>query len=194
MSLVSISKNELISKINELTDRKEKLDILELSKEFKLDNDSEFVTKFFMNLEDDVQIFIDNYVIKTFGYTSENIRDHKRNIINNLNKTFSEMKGIEWFEYSKAEFIKFYDSLPETEKKLFTNPHISKNGSGNNIVYYTMSADIYKRLLMSANSKESKKVQSYFLNLEKLMKLYRRYIAAYDNKKLMGNQEAISYF
>ena len=167
--------------ILELLETKEKYDIFEFSKAVGIINNNEFVTKFFINLDRRYPIHLNKYLIDSFGYKGT-LPDNKREITDLLKKRYSSLEGKQWKKFNNKEYINYYGSLTETQQSLYPDPSEFK-GHGKDKYHYIMSVDIYKRLLMSAQTSESDKIHSYFINLEHTIQMYGVYINAFEIKQ-----------
>jgi hypothetical protein len=167
--------------ILELLETKEKYDIFEFSKAVGIINNNEFVTKFFINLDRRYPIHLDKYLIDSFGYKGT-LPENKRAITDLLKKRYSLLEGKQWKKFNNKEYINYYGSLTETQQSLYPDPSEFK-GHGKDKYHFIMSVDIYKRLLMSAQTSESDKIHSYFINLEHTIQMYGVYINAFEIKQ-----------
>ena len=148
---------------------------------FKVDTFA--MNKFYYNLNNDLFIYVDESIIKWFGYKGS-IRHQKEQIRKILQTNFLEYKDIYWFEYSNKEYENFYNekSMPvmtgmeninKSQIKIYPDPvdFKYKNQTKHMIVH----PDIFKHIVLMADTQNSMNIRDYYITLEELIKKYSQY-------------------
>jgi MSV199 domain-containing protein len=185
MSLTKFNKNDLINIIKEndnLLTIKELLNIIN----YKF-NDL-YIDKFWDNIKDDKDIYVDIEMIKLMGYKSEENKENKRQYLNLLKENFEEnkdykfMNSNEFREYSKCSLTPFENQN--------LNPH-------NKVKNLLVTPDCFKLSLMLLRTEKAKEIREYYVELEKIFKFYLEYQNEYQNEyqkyQLLLTEEKISY-
>jgi phage anti-repressor protein len=128
-----------------------------------------YIDKFWNSIEDDKWIYLDNDLIEWFEY--KEISKDKELILRLLNKNFEI-----------AEDFNIYnnENLPED----FNSPLEGELKFGSATKHIVLSSDCFKELCLFVNTKKSKEIKHYFLELEKIFKFYNKYILKYNQIKL----------
>ena len=114
-----------------------------------------YVDKFFINLKDDIDIYLDNDLIKWFGYDGDLFKQ-KQNIKNIITKNFILNED--------------YKIMNNKEYKILEIPIYHKRYIGNKTQHILIKPNIFKELAMMINTNKSKNIRRYYIKLEKLLK------------------------
>jgi hypothetical protein len=155
--------------------------------DFKVDKFS--MDKFYINMDNEVPVYVDNSIIKWFGYKG-NLKKQKEKIKSILQKNFSEYENKYWFNYSNKEYSTFYSENPtplhrglennekntdETtfQPEIYPNPteFKGKNKTKHMIVHPV----IFKHVVLMADTQKSMEIRDYYITLEEVIKKYSKY-------------------
>jgi phage anti-repressor protein len=133
------------------------------------------VDNFFVNLNDDIPIYVTNELTEWCGY-SGNKDDKRRRFKDLLENNFTLDK--EYWVYSNKEYEEYYDNSicgpPQIENTTqFPNP--SEFRGKNKTKHLVLSVDCFKQVMMMLNTPKAKDIRLYYLALEKLIKIYAKY-------------------
>ena len=131
-----------------------------------------YIDKFWNSIEDDKWIYLDNELIEWFGY--KEISKGKELILRLLKN----------FEINEDYKIYNNADLPEESCSPPGGEQDSNSHGGNNKKHIIINPDCFKEICMLINTIKSKEVRSYFLEIEKIFKLYNKYILKYNQIKL----------
>ena len=154
--------------------------------EFKIDKWS--MDKFFHNIKDDVPLYIDDETIKWFGYHGL-MKKQKEKIRTLLQKNFAEYENKLWFEYSNTDYTKFYEENPMSlagdienstvvqidevvGSNVYPDPHDIK---GNKTKHMIVHPDIFKHIVLMADTQKASEIRDYYITIEDLIKKYSHY-------------------
>ena len=148
---------------------------------FKVDTFA--MDKFYHNLNNDLFIYMDEYIIKWFGYNGT-IGKQREKIRDILKNNFKKYENKYWFEYSNEEYGKFYSKKSisliremenhiEESNKLYPDPvdFKYKNQTKHMIVH----PKIFMHVVLMAGPQNYMIIRDYFIKLEELIKKYSQY-------------------
>ena len=159
---------------------KNSLTIGEYIKETNYDIDKFIIDKFWNQMNDDMDIYMDNETLKWMGYDCKRIRDNKK-YFNKLLQNFEE--GKDYYIYNNTEYDnKCYRDLDIAIKKNYPEPE-TKRGNVNSR-HTLIKPDTFREIMMMLKTKKAKDVRKYYLALENLIKQYSKYQTEFKGDQL----------
>ena len=165
--------SELIMKYNN------QLTIKDLMVELNYEINDLYIDKFWNNIKDDKWIYINDELLEWFGYASNiaNRYKNKDRYVELLKSNFNET--IDFKQLNALEFKNVYVGVdPHIEVPKDINEH-------SKVKHLIVSPDTFKQSLMLLQTSKAKTIREYYVNLEKVFKLYLQY-----QSKFMENQLA----
>ena len=136
----------------------------------RFDIDPVMATKFFVNLRDNCQVYIDNSTIEWMGYSGP-LKKQRQQLSELLSRNFDE--GKDYHIYDNASYAQWLSTLeshnyppPPTGRGTYHTKHI------------LLKADTFRELMMMLETSKARIIRKYYLQLEKLIKIYTIYQAA----------------
>jgi len=172
--------NLQIEKINNIIDINGPiLTIQELLNKLNYEFNSLYIDKFWDNISDDHWIYINDDMLKWIGYNYSEMRICRQKFIKLINKNFKDIvdyKLINTNEFKKSD--------------VYLQVYIEKNTNIQNKTKHMMvSPDCFKQILMLLRTEKSIKIKEYYIELEKIYKLYVLYQNKYkelENNKILN--------
>ena len=167
--------NKLILTNDIININKPLLTVKELLNKFNYEYNTLFLDKFWNNIKEDMWIYVDDNMLKYIGYSSNELWKEKQNYLNLIKRNF--------------EVSNDYKYLNSKEFKLFLSTHevpIENNdfNDHNKVKHLIVSPDCFKQSLMLLQTKKSKEIKKYYIELEKVFKLYLEYQNKYRELEL----------
>ena len=166
------SKNwlELAMSATDIMDKSSMLTIERFIEVVNFNIDKYTLDKFFLNIQDDLPMYLDDSTIEWFGYRGV-LKNQKGKIRLLLQNNFAEDENKLWFEYSNKDYVTFYEENPN--KLIYPHPDDFKGK--NRTKHMVVHPDIFKHLILMAQTNKAHEIRSYYITLEKLVKLYSKY-------------------
>ncbi len=152
---------------------KDLLTITEFINETKYNIDSFIIDKFWNNMSNDMDIYIDESIIKWMGYVGE-IKKSKYKFIKLL-ENFIE--NVDYQILSNKNYENFLGPLKGTRNNIY--PKINRGNGKNNTKHILLKPDTFREIMMMLRTKKANDIRKYYLSLEKLIKLYSKYQTEY---------------
>jgi len=184
--LIKSSSSEDATKTN--LNLKPVLSIQEFIDKTKFDIDSFIIDKFWNNMHEDLDIYIDDTIINWMGYTGKSFK-----IRQNFSKLlFNFTKDKDYQILSNDEYGKIFDTI-EGIKKIYGRTDATirniypsvKYGKGKyQTKHILVKPDTFREIMMMLNTKKAGEIRKYYLSLEKLLKEYSSYQQKYREEQL----------
>lgn len=136
------------------------------------DIDKFYINKYWHNLNDDYPILIDDFLIKSIGYTNESEYKRKQNFIQLLKNN-----DIQYQEYAYNEYIEMVEEI-NIKEEVYPIPEKTKNISFKKFIL--MNVEDFKQAAMLCNTNQGKLIRKYYIKLEKIIKEYSYYQMLYE--------------
>lgn len=147
--------------------------IQEFISETKYNIDNFIIDKFWNNMSNDMDIYIDDSIIRWMGYTGQ-IRIAKQKF-NKLLENFTE--NNEYQILNNEEYENFSCILKDTRNNIY--PKVDRSHGKNNTKHILLKPDTFREIMMMLRTKKANDIRKYYLSLEKLIKLYSKYQTTY---------------
>ena len=141
-----------------------------------------FLDKFWQNIKDDIWIYIDDNMLKYIGYNCERERDSKKKYLNLLTTSFEN--DLDYKILNSGEFKNIYSDITVAIENNEFNDH-------NKVKHLIVSPDCFKQSLMLLKTSKSKEIKKYYIELEKVFKLYLEYQNKYRKLELENKQSEL---
>jgi len=152
--------------------------IQEFIKETDYEIDSFIIDKFWNNMHEDFDIYIDDSIINWMGYTGQRFK--VRQNFNKLLSNFTENKDYQIL--SNDGYGKFYDTLEGIIKNIYPPAEYGKGKYQTK--HILVKPDTFREIMMMLNTKKAGDIRKYYLSLEKLLKKYSMYQQKHREKQL----------
>jgi phage anti-repressor protein len=165
-----INKNNLQIKQNnsnsKMTEIKTNLTVREFCEKMKIKNNSMYIDKFWKCITQESPIIIDDEIIRWLGFEGK-ICNARTDFKDNLS------------DYNIPFIIKKYDEivklgLPSVIKNENMDQRFLKRSH-----FIIMKPDDFKEMCMMTNKSKAKEIRKYYLQLEKVFKLYQKEVNKY---------------
>jgi hypothetical protein len=128
-------------------------------------------------------IYVDDNMLKYIGYSSSELWKEKQNYLNLIKRNF--------------EVSNDYKYLNSKEFKLFLSTHevpMENNdfNDHNKVKHLIVAPDCFKQSLMLLQTKKSKEIKKYYIELEKVFKLYLEYQNKYRELELENKNKELA--
>jgi phage anti-repressor protein len=137
--------------------------------------DSFMVDNFFINLNEDVKIYVSNELIDWCGFNGKEFSNRKLRfgeILQNFKK------GEDYWTYSNSEYEEYYYNSnfghPKLENKSIY-PHPDEFKNKNRTQHMLLTVNCFKEILMMLNTPKAAIIRKYYISLETLIKIYAKY-------------------
>lgn len=171
-----------LTKINDIVEKyQHQLSIRELIQELSYVIDDIYVDKFWESIESDKWIYIDDQILKWFGYVSTDEYKLKRRYLELLDD-FTIDKDYKHINNSEFKILVANDSLLES------NVNIDHH---NKTKHLLVSPRCFKETLMMLRTAKASSIRNYYLDLEEVFKLYLKYQSAYMRKTIDLTKEEL---
>ena len=169
--------------INEIIiNNKELLSVKDLLNKLNYNFNELYVDKFWDSIENDKWIYIDHNMLIWMGYNSEEDKNNKQNYIKILKENFE----ID-IDYKLLNTTSFNNSLSMLKVHL-ENIEINNHNKTKHLI---ISPDCFKQSLMILRTEKAKEIKKYYIELEKIFKLYIQYQNEYQKKILEDKQKEL---
>ena len=169
--------------INEIIiNNKELLSVKDLLNKLNYNFNELYVDKFWDSIENDKWIYIDHNMLIWMGYNSEEDKNNKQNYIKILKENFE----ID-IDYKLLNTTSFNNSLSMLKVHL-ENIEINNHNKTKHLI---ISPDCFKQSLMILRTEKAKEIKNYYIELEKIFKLYIQYQNEYQKKILEDKQKEL---
>ena len=174
--------NKLILTNDIININKPLLTVKELLNKFNYEYNTLFLDKFWNNIKEDIWLYIDDDMLKYIGYNCNRERDSRKKYLNILNDNFEENNDFKIL--NSSDFKKVYSDLRVAIKNAEYNEH-------NKVKHLIVSPDCFKQSLMLLKTEKAKEIKKYYIELEKVFKLYLEYQNQYKNKELENTKKEL---
>ena len=174
--------NKLILTNDIININKPLLTVKELLNKFNYEYNTLFLDKFWQSIKDDIWIYIDNNMLKYIGYSEIDINSAKRTYLILLKDNFEEQ--IDYKLLNSKEFL-------NNPKCVITHLENSNINTHNKVKHLIVSPDCFKQSLMLLKTNKAKEIKKYYIELEKVFKLYLEYQNQYKNKELENKNKEL---
>lgn len=172
-----------LSLTNDIIDiNKPLLAVKELLKCVNYEYNTLFLDKFWINIKDDMWIYIDDSMLKYIGYNRSEYKKNKQDYLNILKENF-ELNC----DY-KLLFSKDFEEFSKCQKLALSNSIINEH---NKVKHLIVSPDCFKQSLMLLKTDKAKEIKKYYIELEKVFKLYLEYQNEYQKIQLENKNKEI---
>lgn len=169
--------------INEIIiNNKELLSVKDLLNKLNYNFNELYVDKFWDSIENDKWIYIDHNMLIWMGYNSEEDKNNKQNYIKILKENFEI--DIDYKLLNTTSFNNSLSMLKVHLKNIEINNH-------NKTKHLIISPDCFKQSLMILRTEKAKEIKKYYIELEKIFKLYIQYQNEYQKKILEDKQKEL---
>jgi hypothetical protein len=141
-----------------------------------------FLDKFWNNIKDDIWLYIDEDMLKYIGYSEIDINSAKRTYLILLKDNFEEQ--IDYKLLNSKEFL-------NNPKCVITHLENSNINTHNKVKHLIVSPDCFKQSLMLLKTNKAKEIKKYYIELEKVFKLYLEYQNQYKNQELENHKKEL---
>jgi phage anti-repressor protein len=154
--------------------------------------DSFMIDSFFLNLRDDIPIYITKELIEWCGFSGDD-KTMKRRFYEALE---SYKENEDYWIYSNKEYEEYYNNSMHSQPNIETSPEtkVEYDNSSypapeefkgrNKTKHIITTVDCFKDIIMSITTKKAKMIKKYYIALEKLVKLYIQYQVLYKTHKI----------
>jgi hypothetical protein len=177
LNLKDVNINDTVNKI--IINNKELLSVKELLSQVKYDINDLYIDKFWNNIHNNKDIYLDEELINWFEY--KDITKGKEKIVNLLKK--HHIIDEEYKILNNDE----YRYLIESDNT-FHSPLKGEWNFGNVTKHIIMNSDCFKNICMLVKTKKSKDIRSYYIRLENIFKFYLEYQNLHQ-KKILEDKE-----
>ena len=174
--------NKLILTNDIININKPLLTVKELLNKLNCQYNTLFLDKFWNNIKDDMWIYIDDNMLKYIGYNRSEYKKNKQDYLNILKDNF------EFDNDYKLLFSKDFEEFSKCQKLALSNSIINEH---NKVKHLIVSPDCFKQSLMLLKTEKSKEIKKYYIELEKVFKLYLEYQNQYKNKELENKNKEL---
>jgi hypothetical protein len=154
----------------------------ELLKFINYEYNTLFLDKFWNNIKDDIWIYIDDNMLKYIGYNCERERDSRKKYLNLLTTNFEI--DLDYKILNSGEFKNSYSDVTVAIENNEYNEH-------NKVKHLILSPDCFKQSLMLLKTNKSKEIKKYYIELEKVFKLYLEYQNKYQELELENKNKEL---
>ncbi len=153
------------------------LTIQEFIHKSKYPIDNFMVDNFFVNLNDDIPIYVTNELIEWCGYSG--IHDDKKRRLKDLLQGFEETK--DYWIYSNKEYYEYYDKSICGKPQIGSDqlkpnyPHPDTFIGKNKTKHIVLTVQCFKMILMMLTTNKAHQIRLYYISLEQLIKTYSKY-------------------
>ncbi len=160
------------------------LTIQEFIHKSKYPIDNFMVDNFFVNLNDDIPIYVTNELIEWCGYSG--IHDDKKRRLKDLLQGFEETK--DYWIYSNKEYYEYYDKSICGKPQIGSDqlkpnyPHPDTFIGKNKTKHIVLTVQCFKMILMMLTTKRAPAIRLHYVQIEKLMIIYMQYQCIILNK------------
>jgi len=160
--------------------KKSMLTVQEYIRKTKFNIDTFIINRFWTNMNDDIDIYIDEKIIRWMGYTGEyrNIKKSFMSLLRNF-KINDDYQILNNQQYEKIL------CGPGVAQDLYYSKLDLSHGKGKT-THILLKPDTFREIMMMLKTKKASDIRKYYLSLEKLIKLYGAY--QNDYKKKESNQ------
>jgi phage anti-repressor protein len=131
--------------------------------------DAFMIDKFWNTLEEGQLIYVDDELISWMGYSSLTQKERKKHFVESISKYFDEK---EYYIYDNKKYSLFLEA-GKTASKFY--PQIKTGRGYATTKHLLLTSDCLKTMMMSINTNKAKQIRRYYLELEKVFKLYSNY-------------------
>ena len=142
-----------------------------------------FLDKFWQNIKDDIWIYIDDNMLKYIGYNCERERDSRKKYLTLLTTNFEI--DLDYKILNSGEFKNSYSDVTVAIENNEYNEH-------NKVKHLIVSPDCFKQSLMLLKTNKSKEIKKYYIELEKVFKLYLEYQNKYRELELENKNKELA--
>ena len=174
--------NKLILTNDIININKPLLTVKELLNCFNYEYNTLFLDKFWNNIKEDIWIYIDDNMLKYIGYNCNDNRNDKKKYLIILKENFEENNDYKLL--NSCDFKKVYEYF----KVLIENNEYNEH---NKVKHLIVSPDCFKQSLMLLRTEKAKEIKKYYIELEKVFKLYLEYQNQYKNKELENKNKEL---
>ena len=171
--------NKLILTNDIININKPLLTVKELLNCFNYEYNTLFLDKFWNNIKEDIWIYIDDNMLKYIGYNCERERDSRKKYLNLLTTNFEI--DLDYKILNSGEFKNSYSDVTVAIENNEYNEH-------NKAKHLILSPDCFKQSLMLLKTNKAKEIKKYYIELEKVFKLYLEYQNEYRKSELEKNK------
>lgn len=144
-----------------------------------------YIDRFYSSIENDKWIYIDNEMLKWFGYSHDRDRDNKKYYIELLKNNFIE--NDEFKMISSAELNNYIGDV-------YVAPLTNTINTYKTTKHLILEPECFKKSLMLMRTEKAKEIRNYYIELEKIFKHYLKYQNEYNRQELIeSQQELIEY-
>jgi len=158
------------------------LTIKELLNTINYEYNTLYLDKFWQNIKDDIWIYIDDNMLKYIGYMRSEYKKNKQDYLSILKENFE----IE-IDY-KVLFLKEFEEFSKCQKLALENAVINEH---NKVKHLIISPDCFKQSLMLLKTAKSKEIKKYYIELERIFKLYLEYQNKYRKFELENKNKEL---
>jgi hypothetical protein len=174
--------NKLILTNDIININKPLLTVKELLNCFNYEYNTLFLDKFWNNIKEDIWIYIDDNMLKYIGYNCNDNRNDKKKYLIILKENFEENNDYKLL--NSCDFKKVYEYF----KVLIENNEYNEH---NKVKHLIVSPDCFKQSLMLLRTEKAKEIKKYYIELEKVFKLYLEYQNEYRKLELENNKKEL---
>jgi hypothetical protein len=149
--------------------------------EFKID--AFMVDKCFLNLKEDIPVYIDAPMLEWMGYKGKE-KAIKQNFMKMLGRNFE--KDTDYYDFKNKEYQEWLDnnriSYGMHMHAIRYPPITTVRGSyqSNHII---MPPDTFRKVLLMLNTTKANAIREYYISLEKLIKVYMTYQSLFRHRE-----------
>jgi hypothetical protein len=145
--------------------------------------DAFMVDKCFLNLRDDMPVYIDTDMIEWMGYSGKSDK-RKEKFTAILERNFK--KDIDYHVYNNNDYQQWLDtnedSYPPHVGRI-TYPPITTGRGSYQTKHLIMPSSSFKKVLMMLNTAKANEIREYYIALESLIKVYMTYQSLFRHRE-----------
>jgi hypothetical protein len=146
------------------------LTIYEFIEMMEFDIDGHMVDMCFLNLRDDMPIYIDTNMIEWMGYKGT-IKTQKQLLVDLLERNFK--KDIDYQIYNNNGYKQWLDENVSECSIKYPEPY--KGAAARRGKHIIMPSPTFKKVLMMLNTSKASRIREYYINMERLLRMYGLY-------------------
>jgi hypothetical protein len=146
------------------------LTIHEFIEMMEFDIDGHMVDMCFINLRDDMPVYIDTNMIEWMGYKGT-IKTQKQLLSELLERNFK--KDIDYNVYNNKEYTEWLNT--DVSNGVITYPEPYQGAAARRGKHLIMPSSTFKKVLMMLNTSKAGRIREYYINMEKLLRMYILY-------------------
>jgi phage anti-repressor protein len=145
--------------------------------------DTFMIDRFWNTINDDQLIYVDDELIKWMGYSCEELRTRKRDFMKLLKEV---NEGSDYFHYSNDDYKEF---LTCAIAHVNIYPPACEGHNAVKTKHLLLSPDTLKSTMMKVSTSRGDQVRKYYIDLEKLFKIYVKYQSEYEKREISNESE-----